>query len=514
MPAAPATITCGSCGMQYDGTGMKAGVQFQCTQCQAMVVVGAPAGGKKPMGKATRGPGGPARAAGRPGMRGPAAGGAPEQQPYAAPVPAKNNSVMMFGIIGGVIVVGLIATVIIMTTNKGSQQRAAQEAEAQREKDEKAAQERKNAEVKNDSAARTKTIDAGTQAGNTIASALANKDLTGLAAMFDWDVVQKDFCQQLEKQSKDAPTKDGQPELDKAGKPKISNYQKFLNDPIFCDGEWEKRDDGRYSGVYIGKMPRGSDSLKARLMWYIENSYAGAGASMDTAAMEKASAKGNDKFSMTIDGKLYLGRVCMIKSAAAPKLLQFFVGGMQGEVNVKILRFDDPQRAETVKQLEAKFQRKDEGKQDGGDFSNPDRDPNKDPKTEPGTEPEGPEAPQLAEAQKTGAQCPQDLTNIFRDIRDGKELTTPQLKTLQDQSRSKKDRKAFIGALVDLLIDNFKEKKRTECEAITGALFKVWGNSCGYGEKDATYDRQTFDENTTDFAVRVWYDFYNRYKAE
>jgi hypothetical protein len=85
---------------------------------------------------------------------------------------------------------------------------------------------------------------------------------------------------------------------------------------------------------------------------------------------------------------------------------------------------------------------------------------------------------------------------------------------LQDQSRSKKDRKAFIGALVDLLIDNFKEKKRTECEAITGALYKVWGNSCGYDEKDATYDRQTFDENTTDFAVRIWYDLYTRYKTE
>ena len=133
----------------------------------------------------------------------------------------------------------------------------------------------------------------------------------------------------------------------------------------------------------------------------------------------------------------------------------------------------------------------------------------------PGEEgdPEGPTDPGLPEAQKTGGQCPRDLVNIIRDLRDGKDLTNPQVKTLQDQSRHTADRKLFIGALVDMLIDFYKEKKRTECEVISKALFKVWGNGCGYDEKTATFDRQTFDENTTDFPVRVWYDYYTRYKA-
>ncbi|MBP9890967.1 MAG: hypothetical protein KBG84_03620 [Planctomycetes bacterium] len=510
MPVAPATITCGSCGMQYDGTGMKSGVQFKCTQCGNMVMVGAPAGGKKPMGKPTRGPAGPARAA-RPGMRGPA--GAPDQQqPYVAPVPKKNNSLMVFGIIGGVVVLGMIGMIVMMTTNQSSSQRAAKEAEEQRAKDEKAKQAKEVEVKKSEGEARNKTIEAGTAGGERIAAMLTSGDLAGLGAMFSWDIMQKDYVKELEKQSKDAPKKpDGTEDLDKNGKPKLSPYQKMLNDPIFSEGEWEKRPDGSPSGLWVGRVPRGSDSLRERIMKYIENSYAKAAATMDIAAMEKGAAKGSDKFSLTIDGVLYLGRVCMIKSAAAGKPVNFFVGSTPGDTNVKILRFDDPQRVESLKQQEAKFQRKEQPQGDES-FTNPDRDPNKEQPGEEG-DPEGPTDPGLPEAQKTGGQCPQDLVNIIRDLRDGKDLTNPQVKTLQDQSRSKADRKAFIGALVDMLIDFYKEKKRTECEVISKALFKVWGNGCGYDEKTATFDRQTFDENTTDFPVRVWYDYYTRYKA-
>lgn len=514
MPAAPATITCGSCGMQYDGTGMKSGVQFKCTQCGNMVVVGG-AGGKpmgKPMGKATRGPGGPARAA-RPGMRGPAGpAGEPGQQPYGAPIPKKNNSMMVFGIIGGVVVVGMIALIVVMTTGQASSQRAAKEADEQRAKEEKEKQLKANEKVKADGEERRKTIDAGTQGGERIASLLTSGDLNALGAMFDWDVVQKDFVQQLEKQSKDTPKKaDGTDDLDKNGKVKASAYEKFLNDPVFCEGEWEKREDGSPSGLYKGKMPRGSDGLRQRMMEYIEKMYAKANATMDTASMEKASVKGNDRFSMTIDGKLYMGRVCMIKSAAAGKLLNFFVGAQQGDTNVRILRFDDPQRMENLKQMEAKFQRK-EQPQGADQFTNPDREK---PKEGPGEEPgeEGPAEADLPEAKKTSAQCPQDLVNLFRDLRDGKEITNPQIRTLQDQSRTKADRKAFIGALLDVLIDKFKEGKRFECANISKALFAVWGGACGYPEKDCTYPADGNFDASNDYPLRVWYDFYNRYKT-
>ncbi|CAG0962128.1 hypothetical protein PLCT2_00819 [Planctomycetaceae bacterium] len=511
MPVAPATITCGSCGMQYDGTGMKSGVQFKCTQCGNMVMVGAPAGGKKPMGKPTRGPGAMAKGA-RPGMRGPAGpAGAPVPQNGGTAPAKKNNGVLIVGVISGVCLLAMIGLAIGLTSSQKSSQEAAKQAEEQKAKDDKAKQLKENEVKKAEGEARAKTIDAGTAGGERIASMLTNGDLAGLGSMFNWDIMQKDYIKELEKRPKDQPMKDGKPELDKNDKPKPSEYQKMLNDPLYSEGEWEKRPDGSPSGLWVGRVPRGSDSLRERIMKYIENTYAKAAANMDTAAMEKVAAKGHDRFSMTIDGVLYLGRVCMIKSAAAGKPVNFFVGSTPGDTNVKILRFDDPQRMENLKQLEAKFQRKEQPQNDES-FKNPDRDPNKEQPGEEG-DPEGPTDPGLPEAQKTGGQCPQDLVNIMRDLRDGKDLTNPQVKTLQDQSRSKADRKAFIGALVDMLIDFYKEKKRTECEVISKALFKVWGNGCGYDEKTATFDRQTFDENTTDFPVRVWYDYYTRYKA-
>ncbi len=47
-------IACGKCGTQYDGTGMQAGAQFQCSQCGALVTVPrpAPAGVRKGRGPA------------------------------------------------------------------------------------------------------------------------------------------------------------------------------------------------------------------------------------------------------------------------------------------------------------------------------------------------------------------------------------------------------------------------------------------------------------------------------
>lgn len=509
MPVAPATITCGSCGFQYDGTGMKAGVQFKCTQCGKMVVVGG--GGKpaaKPMGKATRGPAGIARG-GKPAVRGPAQAGAPEQaQPYA-PIPKKNNSMMVFAVIGGVIVVGLIITIVMLTTGKESQQRAMQQAEDQKAKDEKARQQKEIDAKKAESDAMVKTINAGTEVGERIGPLLVAGDMNALSALFAWDVLQKDFLKELEKQSKDPPTKDGKPELDKDGKPKPSNYQKMLNDPIFCDGEWEKRADGSPSGLYKGKMPRGSDALRQRMMDYIEKMYAKTDAKMDTAAMEKVASKGNDKFSLKIDDTLYVGRVCMIKSAAASKTINFYVGAVAGDTNVKVLRFDDPQRMENLKQLEAKFQRKTQPQNDES-FTNPDREKPRDPDEER----EGPSEPDLPEAKKTGAECPRDLVNLFRELREGNKITHSQIRTLQDQSRSKADRKAFIGALLDVLIDKFKEGKRMECANISQALYAVWGDACGYPQKDCTYEATgNFDANN-DYPLRVWYDFYSRYPSK
>jgi hypothetical protein len=238
-------------------------------------------------------------------------------------------------------------------------------------------------------------------------------------------------------------------------------------------------------------------------------------ATCDEDAMAKQKTPPDAKFSVTLGGKVYMGRVCMIKSAAGHgKYINFYVGGLQGETNVRIVRFEDPGALEKLALKEAK--REYTGERGEGDFSNPDKtgpDKPKDPKNPDGEEPEGPSEPDLPKAVKTGAQCPQDLVNIFRDISAGKEITKAQVNVLTDMSRAKKDRKAFIGAVLDVLIDAFEKRDRPGVDNISHALFAVYGKATGYSEKDATWDARTFDE-ANDYPLRVWYDYYNHYKTE
>jgi hypothetical protein len=109
----------------------------------------------------------------------------------------------------------------------------------------------------------------------------------------------------------------------------------------------------------------------------------------------------------------------------------------------------------------------------------------------------------------TGAICPPDLLNILGHIRDGRFITDAQCNVLRDQSRPKIDRKAFIGAAIDALIDFYKAGRSNECHTISDALFKVWGLASGYSVDDAVITDQTVG----DFPLRVWCDFYQRYKT-
>ncbi len=512
-----ATITCAACGMQYDGTGMQAGVQFQCTQCHKMVVVGgqgkAPArpgrpGPGKPMGRAA----GP-RGAGARGAGGPAPYGANQQQQepgFAANAPKKGMSgPVVVGIVGGVALIAMIGLAIGLTGKKTGEAEQAKADEAKKFQEDKAAAAKKAAETNKESADRLATITAGTNQGAKIASAMAAKDMAGLGAMFDWNLLQEDFNSQLQKKEKKAPLNtDGTPKLNKDGTPVKSDYEKFMNHPLYCEGEWTKMPDGRPTGSFVGNAVRSSESIRVEVMAYIEATYGGVGANVDLEAMDQQKTPPDARFSMNLSGKVYMGRVCMIKSEASKgKFLSFYVGGLQGDTNVKIMRFEDGSALENLKQIHAKYQPKTE--RGSGEFENPDRvrDPNN-------PDSEGPEKPAetIAEAKKTGEQCPQSLQNIFRDISSGKEITPAQVRVCQDQARPAKERKAFIGACVDALMDLVAKSSRLEAQNLSRSLFAIYGAIVGYDEKEVTYTAQTFDQ-ANDFPLRAWYAVYTKYKG-
>ncbi|KAA0212935.1 hypothetical protein EDM80_08820 [bacterium] len=513
------TISCQSCGYQYDGTGLQAGVQFQCTQCGNMVVVGQAPGRKAPTKGAPAARGGPAPRGPKPMGR---AGGPRAAQPYGAPgaqggpqgaafgPPKKDNTMMIMGIIGGVIVVGMIAAIVMMTSSKENQQQQSKADDDRRAREEKEAQLKKNEQVKKDGEARIATIQAATQAGPRIAGMLASKDMTALSAMFDWTAVWEDFKNQLEKREKKPPTNpDGSPKLDKAGRPVPSDYDKFMDNPLFCDGDWEKDEKGNPTGRYKGSNIKGPDGIRQRMMGYIEMMYGGVDAQADEAAMDKQKTPAEAKFSLTLGGKVLLGRMVMIKSTAASnKYLNFYVGAAAGDTNVRILRFEDSGVLENLKQKEAAYVRK--TPTNDNQFENPDRERPRDPNNPDTAGPDENPPADLAPAKKTGAACPQALINIFRDLRDGKSVTDAQIKVVQDQSRSKEDRKAFIGACVDALIDHFEKRNRMELQNLSRSLFRIYERAIGYPEKEATFDPTTFDP-ANDYPLRVWYDFYERY---
>lgn len=483
-------VSCASCGMQFNAAGYDPGVQFQCTQCGAMVTVAAKGGKAAPGGRpgAKRATGmqkrGPAPAGARAARGGPAQQQGQEQPAYGQPYTSKKSNAGLFVALGvGVVVVGIIIAVVVMGS-KPSPQENQKAASDKAFEEQKAAAAKRDAEqtAKNDALKRT--LNAAMDRGGSIESALRGSDKAALEGMFDWT----SYAAYLS----DLAAKD----------------PKFLaSGPLFSSGQWVM--DGP-TPKWEGKAVHGPESLKTAVMTYIENHLFGS----PEVKFEKGRSEtleggfANHK----VNGVDYIGKKIFIEVRGAGKTKEFWVGAPLGEDTVKILNFRDPSALNTLQQVYAKANRKPVD----------DRDPHRDDRDIPGkVEPRDPdwvedppaneELPAMA---KTGAQ-PKDpaLVNVVNALKDGNKLKPAQKTTITTGKSD--DKKATLGALIDALIEAHNSGKRREKGTISHALFEVWGNFArdkGYKESDVTYDIEGRSQSDGDEVIRRWIKVYNDYK--
>lgn len=464
------TISCTSCGMQYDGTGLQAGVQFKCTQCGSMVLVGggrAPAapgkgrGGARPAGPqaaASRGPQPAAR--GKAGMpRGPRAAAGPgnqqERQVYAAP--KKGNAGVFVGVGVGVVVVGLIIAIVVFSSKPSpeqQQQSAIKDAAAQR-KEELA---KKDQETEQKNAQLMKTIKAAEDMAPTIESALRNGDDKVLSGLFDWTIYAL-YNKTLW---------DADEEKLKAG----SDKGLFRNSPLIATGTWFKGADGRYSGKYEAVAVHGPDSLRDRVMGYLSDFvFRAPELTMDRektfGALEKTG------LAIEIAGTKYIGRKVYINfKGDGGTAKEFWVGCPEGSDSVRIINYFDKGASKKIAEKEAKNPKSDD--------RDPSRDPSRDPARDPNTpaDPDNPEQPmeqELPALVKTNAMpTVPALENIISEIKRGQFPNEARKKSISSES-NRAEKKAMLGALVDLLIDAHKSDDRNTKVRVSELLMSQYG---------------------------------------
>ncbi|MCC6574804.1 MAG: hypothetical protein IT462_13575 [Planctomycetes bacterium] len=488
------TITCASCGMQYDGSSLQPGVQFKCTGCGEMVLVGgAPAAvGVK---RGTRKVGGGAMQGGRPAPQRAAAGRpAPggyqnqQQQPQFGAPPKKDNTMMFVGIGIGVVVVGVLIAVVVMSGKPSPQQeqaRAEEDANAKKKK-----------EVADEDAKRKKTNDSmeavyrgAHELGPKIAAALSAKDDGGFfKTNVDWGMM-------TAKQREVLQGKDG---------------AKWLGDPLYCVGEWVKEE--KEKGILVrwaGKAERGPDDMQQRFATYFGFQYQGSECTYDKALSEHEKSA----FSWAVAGKRFLGKKVQINNKTSAKPLLFYCGAEEGKTNVMIIWIDDPKAKENITKKEAPYERKPRPEDDPQNLGTDPQDPMNPTRPDPGTDTTEPV--ELPVAVKTGDQPPAGaLSNVLRDIRDGNNLSEPQIKSVQNATNSKEDKKKFLGACIDIIMDMRDKNDRSGIAAATSNLYKIFKNMLTRDQKDYIYDFQLGGDPTTDdWPVRCWYEFYQTYKA-
>lgn len=485
-------VSCASCGMQFNAAGYQPGVQFQCTQCGAMVTVGAKAGpapagrpgAKRATGMQKRGPAGAGPRAAR---GGPAAPQGQDQPAYgAAPVSKKSNAGLFVGLGVGVVVVGIIVALVVMGSKPSPQenQKAASDKAFQEQKD-LAAKRDAETQAKNDAVNRT--MKAAMERGTSIESALRNSDKAALEGMFDWTA----YAAYLS----DLASKD----------------PKFLaSGPLFSSGQWVM--DGP-TPKWEGKAVHGPESLKAAVMGYIEKFLFGSPQVTWIKAAAEDAQKGG--FSgVKINGRDYLGKFISVDVKGAGKTKEFWVGSTLGDDGVKIINFVDKSALSALQQEFAKANRK------SVDDRNPMRDdrdipvPGTDTPGEGDTDDPPPAEENLPAMAKTGAQPKEPaLVNVVNSLKDGNKLKAAQKTTITTSKSDEK--KAMLGALIDALIDAHNAGKRREKGTISAALFEVWGNFArdkGYGPDNVTYDIEGRSQSDGDEVIRRWILIYNDYK--
>ncbi len=483
------TITCQSCGMQYDGSGLQPGVQFQCTQCGSMVqVAAAPA----PMARRAPPRAGGRAHGGRPmGPQGAQQGG--QAMPYGPP----RKSGAGGGIIAIVVVAVLIVVVVIGVVVGMSSRSARIDDKEQAEKDRVAAQrakiERENAELQRKEAELRKPFEASLKVGEDIAGAIRSGNRTMLDSMFDWNTFAA-----YNKQLADAdPT--------------------HMNSALMAEGAWEEIDEeGKTKIKWVGKSIRTSDSLRQRALDYVENFMFGAkGVHWDRGKSEIDGSR----FSMAVGGAEYYGHRIFIDVEGAGRTKEFWVGAPRGSTDVKILNFVDKSMMQKLQEKESRtvlvenrdFLREGydttkgalgkDGKEGGADSGDPRNDPDHG----------------LPVPVKTGDMPTlPELVNCVTELRRNNKLNEMRLSQIRD-TQSTKEKKATMGAFIDILIDAHKGKNRTGKYVASLALFEIW-NKYGYegwNREKLVYDMTDLNsQEESDLIIRRWRDIYKNYKVE
>lgn len=481
------TISCQSCGMQYDGSGLQPGVQFQCSQCGQMVQIGGAkraTPGRRPAGRPQGGPrpaGGPAGRRlghGLPGNAGNAIAGGAQQGPRGYGPPRKSNTGMFVGIsVGAVVVVGLILSIVILMDSSSAPQQTAQEradADAERRRKQAAAEdERRRLEGE----AIEAPLDAAMDMGGSIESAIKNEDEATLEGMFDWQLYaayNKTLVQDLEQGAE------------------------YLNSPLIASGEWDKGEDDRYTGRYNGEAARGMNSLNDRVMGYIKNFYFGA----ETVRWEKErSALKESGFTIDLNGQKYLGKIVYIDLSSG-KVKEFWLGAPKGSTDVKIINFVDGSATNNLRDLEAVNARV-----ENRDSYNENRDPYNE-------ERENPEADaDLPEVSKTG-DMPKDpgLINAIKELERGNTLNERRLDNIR-KTASVTEKHNAMGAMIDMLIDAQKSNDRHKKQIISDALWAVWKSfvPSDWTSEDMVYATSFDGQSQSELVVRRWLHVHGEY---
>ncbi|MCZ7606204.1 MAG: hypothetical protein M5U25_09035 [Planctomycetota bacterium] len=497
--------------MEYDGTGLKAGVQFQCTQCGGMVQVGAPrakgktagpraAGGPRPAG-GPRAAGGPARG----GARGrPAAGGSPmgqmqaaQQKPGYGPPKKGSNAGVFVGIGVGVIALVIVLAAVFMGSGPAPEDLAKQKAEEdhKRHKEEMA---KKDAEVAAENEAKLKPINALMQQGPSIEAALRNGDAATLEALFDWNAYASYNANLI------AGTWGGNMEYKEAA--------------LICVGDWVRDADGAPTGSFMGKAAHGADGLRQRVMEYIKEFYFGA----QDIKWEKARTEAHAGNSVTVGSTVYLTKPIYISFKGSGPEKEFWLGAPKGSGDVRIVNFIDKGAFTKLQEKEAPRQRK----VDDRDPRNPDRDPrnpDRDPASDPGSDPiPGMEDPpanpddNLPNVAKIGTMPTEPaLVNAVNELKNGGKLNAQRISQIKGEP-NKDEKKATMGALVDLLIDAVNSKDRTAKLNISTALHECFKFLAyvGWEKEELVYSIGFEGQSESDIIVRRWIELYNSYKPE
>lgn len=412
---------------------------------------------------------------------------------------------MIAGIIIGVAAIGLIIVIAVMASGPSPQDLAQQkkDEEFQKRKD---AQKKKDAETKAANDRMNRVFEATYLMGADLASAINSKNADTISGMFDWNMY--------------AAYREDYVKAKVAGGADRGDY---LVDPLWADGEWEKNDEGNYTGVYLGKSLHGPSGLKTNVMKYIEFASFGVPA---TFLREKTEGE-KAAFALDFKGKKIFGRKIYIEIGVGKKTseFEFMAGAEEGTENVRLFGFSHKGSNKLFQKMEG-VERAKPKPVDDRDPTNPDRNPDngRDPDSgktplEGGGEEGGTDTTteeDLPEMKKTGAvvEDRSAIGNIMRDVVKGNKLTNAQETAVKGAEKS--IRKQFMGQVIDLLIKAYNDGDRSNKQHYSEVLWSIWSNFATSGEEDYVYAIGGFGggDNTSDKPIRRWLKIYNNYKTD